>query len=54
MVLGRDTYIVCVDETPCAIMDWLVVGGDIEQIWCANTMLIEECRPTCLIAIGTQ
>ena len=30
-VLGCDTQIVCVDETPCSIMDGLIVCVDVEK-----------------------
>ena len=30
-VLGCDTQIVCIDETPCSIMDGLIVCVDVEK-----------------------
>ena len=38
-VLGCDTQIVRVDETPCSIMDGLIVCVDVEEIWGENTTL---------------
>ena len=38
-VLGCDTQIVCVDETPCSIMDGLIVCVDVEKDRGENTTL---------------
>ena len=38
-VLGCDTQIVCVDETPCSIMDGLIVCVDVERDKEENTTL---------------
>ena len=38
-ILGCDTQIVCVDETPCSIMDGLIVYVDVEKDRGENTTL---------------
>ena len=38
-VLSCDTQIVCVDETPCSIMDGLIVCVDVEKDRGENTIL---------------
>ena len=32
MQLGCDAKIVCVDEAPCSIMDWLIIGVYVEEL----------------------
>ena len=38
-VLGCYEPVVCVDEAPCSIMDWLITGVYVDKSWGENTPL---------------
>ena len=33
MELGCDAQVVCVDEAPSSIMDWMIIGVYVEKNW---------------------
>ena len=35
--LGCDAQVICIDEAPCSIMDWLIIGIYVEKSWGENT-----------------
>ena len=42
MELGCDAQVVCVDEAPCSIMDWLIIGVYVEKSTGDNTPLCQS------------
>ena len=30
--MGCDAQVICIDEAPCSIMDWLIIGVYVEEL----------------------